>query len=148
MLPMVFGENLFDNLFSDSFAGALAESRRNPVYGKHSGNWMKTDVREMDNAYEIDMDLPSFHREDVQVELQNGYLTVRAAKSMERSSREKPGRYIRKERYSGQCSRSFYVGEQVQPEDVTAKFEDGILKLTFPKREKKQLPAAQSISIQ
>lgn len=109
---------------------------------------MKTDVREMDNAYEIDMDLPSFHREDVQVELQNGYLTVRAAKSVERSSSEKPGRYIRKERYSGQCSRSFYVGEQVQPEDVTAKFEDGILKLTFPKREEKQLPAAQSISIQ
>ena len=95
---------------------------------------MKTDVRETDNSYELDIDLPGFKKEDVSLKLDNGYLTISASKGLEKDEKEKKdGKYIRRERYEGQCSRSFYVGESVQAKDVNAKFEDGILKVSVPK---------------
>ena len=129
MLPEIFSTNLFDDFFDDSFA----MTRHNPLYGRHAANIMKTDVRETENSYELDIDLPGFKKEDVSVQLDNGYLTISAAKSLDKDEKNKEGKYIRQERYTGQCSRSFYVGDNIESKDVSAKFEDGILKLTMPK---------------
>ena len=109
MLPSVFTENLFDEMFDDMFNNMMpmVAGRRNPLYGKHSKNVMKTDVRETESAYEMDVDLPGFKKEEVQVQLENGYLTISASKGLDRENEEKKGRYIRQERYMGQCSRSF-----------------------------------------
>ena len=147
MLPSIFGENLFDDFFNDPFDMMAAFPGRNPLYGKHAKNLMKTDVRELDNAYELDVDLPGFKKEEVQLELKNGCLTISAAKGLDKDEEDKNGRYLRRERYAGQCSRSFYVGEQVEPKDVSARFEDGILKITLPKAAP-QLPVNHTIAIE
>lgn len=147
MLPIIFGENLFDDVLDDPFDLAGLRSVRNALYGKHAKAIMKTDVRETDNGYEMDVDLPGFKKEEVKVDLKDGYLTIRAAKGLDKDEQNKKGRYIRQERYAGQCSRSFYVGDAVKPEDVKAHFENGILKLTLPKATKQQLPAESGISI-
>ena len=146
MLPSIFGENLFDDFFSDPFEMMMPQSR-NPLYGKHAKNLMKTDVRETENSFEVDMDLPGFKKDEVNLELKDGYLTVSADKALDKDKKDNEGRYFRQERWSGSCSRSFYVGENVKPEDVHAKFEDGILKLSIPKAEKK-LPKSSSITIE
>ena len=146
MLPSVFGENLFDDFFSDPF-GMMVPQGRDPLYGKHAKNLMKTDVRETESTYELDVDLPGFTKDEVNVELKNGYLTIQAAKGLDKDQSDKKGKYIRQERYAGACSRTFYVGEGVEPEDVTAKFENGILQLSIPKEAKKQLPKNTSVTI-
>ena len=146
MLPSIFGENLFDEFFNDPFA--LMTSGRDPLYGKHAKNLMKTDVRELDGSYEIDIDLPGFKKDEVDIQLQDGCLTISAAKGLDKDEKDKQGRYIRQERYAGSVSRSSYVGEDVKPADVKASFEDGILKLSVPKAEAKQLPENTTIAIQ
>ena len=146
MLPSIFGENLFDDFFSDPF-GMMIPQGRDPLYGKHAKNLMKTDVRETEGTYEQDVDLPGFTKDEVNVELKNGYLTIQAAKGLDKDQSDKKGKYIRQERYAGACSRTFYVGEEVEPEDVTAKFENGILQLSIPKAAKKQLPKNTSVTI-
>lgn len=147
MLPSIFGENLFDDFFGDPF-GMMMPQGRDPLYGKHAKNLMKTDVREMDGSYELDVDLPGFKKDEVHVDLKNGYLTISAEKGLDKDESDKKGKYIRQERYAGACSRSFYVGDAVEPEDVSAKFEDGILTISVPKNVKKQLPKNSAISIQ
>ena len=146
MLPSIFGENLFDDFFSDPF-GMMIPQGRDPLYGKHAKNLMKTDVRETESTYELDVDLPGFTKDEVNVELKNGYLTIQAAKGLDKDQSDKKGKYIRQERYAGACSRTFYVGEGVEPEDVTAKFENGILQLSIPKEAKKQLPKNTNVTI-
>ena len=135
MLPAIFNENLFDNFFNDDFyMPSVFGGKNDPLYGKHAKNVMKTDVRETGNSYELDIDLPGFRKEDVSLKIDSGYLTITASKGLEKDEKEKKdGKYIRRERYDGQCSRSFYVGEGVQAKDVGAKFEDGILKVSVPK---------------
>ena len=147
MLPSIFGEDLFDDFFNDPFGMMNASEGRSPLYGKHAKNLMKTDVKETGDHYEVDIDLPGFQKDEISVELQNGYLTIQAAKGLDRDQKDQEGRYIRQERYSGQCSRSFYVGD-IRPEDVTASFEDGILRLTFPKAGQPKLPEQKRIAIQ
>ena len=147
MLPSMFGESLFDDFFDDDFMRFPVWGGRNPLYGKHAKNLMKTDVRETDTGYEVDIDLPGFKKDEVNVQLEDGYLTVSAAKGLDKDEKKK-GRYIRQERYAGQCSRSFYVGESVKPKDVHAKFEDGILKLSLPKAEQPKLPDHRTITIE
>ena len=147
MLPSIFGEDLFDYFFGDPFEMMVPQSR-NPLYGKHAKNLMKTDVRETEDTYELDIDLPGFKKDEVNLELKDGYLTIQAAKGLDKEEPEKKGKYIRQERYAGACSRSFYVGDAVEPEDVSAKFEDGILTISVPKNVKKQLPKNSAISIQ
>ena len=146
MLPSIFGENLFDDFFSDPF-GMMVPQGRDPLYGKHAKNLMKTDVRETENSYELDVDLPGFKKDEVNVDLKDGYLTISAAKGLDKDEKTKEGKYIRQERCAGACSRTFYVGEDVEPEDVTAKFENGILQLSIPKEAKKQLPKNTSVTI-
>ena len=146
MLPSIFGGNLFDEFFDDSFDRTFFGGR-NPLYGKREKNLMKTDVWEVENHYEVDIDLPGFKKDEVNVELQDGYLTVSASKGLDKDQKDKEGRYIRQERYSGTCSRTFYVGD-LKKEDISAKYEDGILRLTLPKAEEKALPANNRIMIE
>ena len=140
MLPSIFNNNLFDDFFGfpfyyDNRAEDKAEKK---LYGHHAGNLMKTDIKELDNGYELEIDLPGFKKDEIKAELNNGYLTVSAAKGLDEDKEDKKtGKYIRRERYSGSCSRSFYVGEGVKQEDIKAKFEDGTLKLEIPKEEAK-----------
>ena len=147
MMPSIFGENLFDDWmdfpFDEDFFG-----RRNPLYGKNTKNMMKTDVRETDGSYELDIDLPGFKKDEIKAQLKDGYLTISAAKGVNNDQKDKDGNYIRRERYSGSMSRSFYVGENVTQEDVHAKYEDGILKLTVPKKEQKKVEEASHIAIE
>lgn len=145
MLPTVFGENLFDDFFDDSFGMMNA---RSPLYGKHARNLMKTDIRETDTNYELAIDLPGFKKDEIHIELKNGYLTISAAKGVDKDEKNDKGVYIRRERYAGQCARTFYVGEDVKQEDIKAKFEDGILKVTIPKVEHKAVEAKKYIAIE
>ena len=146
MLPSIFGENLFDEFFDDYFTRHPAWNGRDPLYGKRAKNLMKTDVRETEDTYEVDIDLPGFKRDEITVDLKDGCLTVSAAKGLDKDEEDKKGRYIRQERYAGACSRSFYVGD-VEPDQVTAKYEDGILRISMPKEAKKELPKRSTIAI-
>ena len=148
MMPSIFGENLFDDFFDDDFSIFPALTGRNPLYGKHAKNLMKTDVRETENTYELDIDLPGFKKDEISIDLKDGYLSISAAKGLDRDQEDKKGKYIRQERYAGACSRSFFVGEGVEPKDVSAKFEDGILKISLPKQVKKELPQSPRIAIE
>ena len=148
MMPSIFGENLFDEFFDDDFPTIPMRSIRNPLYGKNAKNLMKTDVRETDNTYELDVDLPGFKKDEVQLDLKDGYLTISAAKGLDKDQEDKKGKYIRQERYAGACSRSFFVGEEIEPRDVSAKFEDGILRVSLPKQVKKELPRNSTIAIE
>ena len=108
------------------------------LYGRHAQNLMKTDIKETDAGYELEIDLPGFTKDEVSAELNNGYLTVSAAKGLDQDEQEKDtGRYIRRERYAGSCQRSFYVGDDVTEEDIKGEFKHGILKLFVPKKEAK-----------
>ena len=148
MMPSILGENLFAEFFDDDFPMMPMRSIRNPLYGKNAKNLMKTDVRETDNTYELDIDLPGFKKDEVQLDLKDGYLTISAAKGLDKDQEDKKGKYIRQERYAGACSRSFFVGEEIEPRDVSAKFEDGILRVSLPKRVKKELPRNSTIAIE
>ena len=148
MMPSIFGENLFDEFFDDDFPMIPMRSIRNPLYGKNAKNLMKTDVRETDNTFELDIDLPGFKKDEVQLDLKDGYLTISAAKGLDKDQEDKKGKYIRQERYAGACSRSFFVGEEIEPRDVSAKFEDGILRVSLPKQVKKELPRNSTIAIE
>lgn len=147
LMPSIFGENLFDDWMDFPFDRNFFEGH-NPLYGKHAKNMMKTDVRETDNTYELDIDLPGFKKEEVTAELRDGYMTISAAKGLDKDEKDKEGRYIRRERYSGSCSRSFYIGEQICEEDIKARFEDGILKISFPKKEQKKMEENRYIAIE
>ena len=146
MLPSIFGENLFDEFFNDDFMNFPVWGGRSSLYGKHAKNLMKTDVRETDGSYELDVDLPGFKKDELTVDLKDGYLTIAAAKGLDKDEQDKKGKYIRQERYAGAMSRSFYVGD-VEPDQVSAKYEDGILKISLPKQEKKELPKTSAIAI-
>ena len=146
MLPSIFHEDLFDDFFDRDFPMFPAWSGRDPLYGKHAKNLMKTDVRETENSYELDVDLPGFKKDEISLDLKDGYLTIRAAKGLDKDEKDKAGKYIRRERYAGVCSRSFFVGE-IESEDVSAKYEDGILKICLPKQNKKELPKSSAIAI-
>ena len=148
MLPAIFGENLFDDFFADPFGMMPAGRRSDPLYGKHAQNLMKTDVREKDNTYELDVDLPGFKKDEITVDLKDGYLTIGASKGLDKDQNDENGKYIRRERYAGVCSRSFYVGENIRPEEIGAKYEDGILRLSVPKTAHRELPASTSILIE
>ena len=148
MLPSIFGENLFDDFFADPFGMMAPVHGNEALYGKHARNLMKTDVRELDNTYELDVDLPGFKKDEITVDLKNGYLTIGASKGLDKDRKDENGKYIRRERYAGVCSRSFYVGSSVRPEQIGAKYEDGILKLSVPKAAHRELPASTSIAIE
>ena len=147
LMPSIFGENLFDDWMDFPFEREFFGGR-NPLYGKREKNLMKTDVRETEGTYELDIDLPGFKKENVQAELKDGYLTISASKGLDKDEKDKEGLYIRQERYSGTCQRCFYVGEAVTQEEIHAKFEDGILKLSIPKKDAKAVEEKKYIAIE
>ena len=147
MMPSIFGENLFDDWMDFPFENEFF-GKKNPLYGKHAKNMMKTDVRETDNSYELDIDLPGFKKEDVSLKLDNGYLTINAAKGLDKDQKDKDGSYIRRERYAGSMTRSFFVGNGITKEEVHAKYENGILMLSLPKKAAKAVENNHYISIE
>jgi len=147
LLPSIFGENLFDDWMDFPEIRGFGDIDRK-LYGKHASHVMKTDVKEHDNGYEVVIDLPGFKKEELQITLENGYLSVSASKGLDKDEKDKKGKVIRQERYAGSMQRSFYVGDAVTQEDIRAKYEDGVLKLEIPKKEVKKLPENKMITIE
>lgn len=144
MTPSIFGENLFDDLFDDFFDFSTFDNKamrktERELYGRHAAKMMKTDVQEHEDHYEVDIDLPGFKKDEISLALANGYLVISAAKGLDKDETEKEtGRFVRRERYAGSMSRSFYIGEDIKQEDIHAKYESGVLKLSIPKKEAKK----------
>lgn len=148
LVPKLFTDNFMDD-WMDDFAWTKGLDQVNrKLYGKHAGKEMLTDIREHDDHYEVEIDLPGFKKEDINIQLQNGYLTVSASKGMEENESNKEGRLVRQERYSGTMARSFYVGEELTNEDIKAKFENGVLSLNVPKKENKEVVNNTHIAIE
>ncbi len=134
LAPSIFGENFLDDFFGFPEMRDFDDMEKK-LYGRKASRVMKTDVREKDDAYEVIVDLPGFRKEDIEVELENGYLTINATKGVDKEENDKKGKLIRQERYSGSMTRSFYVGDRVQKEDVSASYKHGVLTLSVPKKE-------------
>lgn len=129
--PSIFSDHFVDNMFDDMFSFPTMNFKNMDT------SVMKTDVKEKDGNYEVEIDLPGYQKEDLQAELKNGYLTICANKNQESEEKDENGRYVRRERFTGTCKRSFYVGENIEQEDIHAAFENGVLKLVFPKEKQK-----------
>ena len=147
MLPSIFRDNLFDDMFDFDFDREFDRMMR-PLYGKHAQNMMKTDVRETGNSYELDIDLPGFKKDEITIQLDNGYLSISASKGLDKNEENKDGKYIRRERYAGSMNRTVYVGSQLTQQDIQAKFEDGILKISVPKKDVQQIEQNKYIAIE
>ncbi len=150
LMPSIFGEDLFDDFMRDFplYNDKDRKKLEKKLYGRRGRNLMKTDIKETDGAYELEMDLPGFSKDEVKASLENGYLTISAAKGLDQDEQEKKtGKYIRRERYAGACERTFYVGEDVTQEDIKGEFKHGILKLTIPKKAA-QAPEKKYIAIE
>lgn len=156
MTPSIFGENLFDDFFDGFFDFPVLDDKamqkaQKKLYGRHAANMMKTDVQEHDDHYEVDIDLPGFKKDELSLELKDGYLVITAEKGLDKDEKEKKtGKFVRRERYAGSLSRSFYVGEDIKEEDIHAKYEGGVLKLNIPKAEenRKQVENKKCIAIE
>ena len=135
LMPSIFGEDLFDD-FMGYPAGRQAAANAYPQVK----DMMKTDIRDVDGNYELSMDLPGFHKEDVKIQLKDGYLNIQASRTENKDEKDNNGKYVHRERYTGQCSRSFYVGKELEHEDIHAKYDNGVLTVTFPKEAKKKVP--------
>ena len=144
LMPSIFGENLFN----DDWMNFGFPEVEKALYGKHASHEMKTDVRETDSGYEVDIDLPGFKKDEINIQLDNGYLSISAAKGLDKDEQDKEGKYIRKERYAGSMSRSFYVGNAITQYDIKAKYESGILRLSVPKKAAEEIEGAKRIAIE
>ena len=145
-LPTIFGENLldvFDDFDRDFFRGFGRPEH--VLYGKNAAHMMKTDVKETDEGYEVDVDLPGFNKDEIKLELKNGYLTISTEKSL---NKENKGKMLRQERYVGTMQRTFFVGESLTEEDIKARYENGVLSLLIPKKEARKVPEKKQILIE
>lgn len=133
MMPSIFSNNLFNDWMDFTFPEVDKK-----LYGKQSTNLMQTDIKEKENNYEVSIDLPGFQKDEINAELKDGYLIISAVKNVNNDEKDKDGKYIRRERYTGNMGRSFYVGEEITQNDIHAKFENGILYLDIPKKDKKK----------
>ena len=145
--PSLFNDNFFDDFWGFDFPKRSHDAERK-LYGKHANGLMKTDVRDKDGNYELDIDLPGFKKDEISLSLDNGYLVVGASKTVNDEEKDDKGTVLRQERYSGAMQRSFYVGDALDENDVKAKFEDGVLSLTFPKEKEPELPEKKTIAIE
>ena len=148
LMPSIFAENLFDDFFDDFPMPREFRNMDRRLYGKNAAREMKTDVHEHEDHYEVDIDLPGFKKDEITLSLENGYLTVSAAKGVDKDEKDKKGKLIRQERYAGSLQRSFYVGDSLTETDITARFENGVLSLGIPKQEARKLPEKKVIMIE
>lgn len=152
LAPSIFEENFIDDLFGFPYMkefGNMEHDMERKLYGRKASRMMKTDIREKDDNYEISVDLPGFKKEDITVELDNGYITINASKNLDKDEDNKKGKLLRQERYAGSMTRSFYVGENVEKEDVDANYRHGVLNLTIPKKAiDKKIPEKNLIAIE
>ncbi|MBR1821262.1 MAG: Hsp20/alpha crystallin family protein [Clostridia bacterium] len=148
LMPSIFAENLFDEFFDDFPMPREFRNIDRRLYGKNAAREMKTDVHEHEDHYEVDIDLPGFKKDEITLSLENGYLTVNAAKGLDKDQTDKKGKVIRQERYAGALQRSFYVGDALTETDITARFENGVLSLNVPKQEARKLPEKKVIMIE
>ena len=148
LMPSIFAENLFDEFFDDFPMPREFRNIDRRLYGKNAAREMKTDVHEHEDHYEVDIDLPGFKKDEITLSLENGYLTVSAAKGVDKDEKTKKGKVIRQERYAGALQRSFYVGDTLTEKDITARFENGVLSLNVPKQEARKLPEKKVIMIE
>ena len=148
-LPTVFGENLMDVFddFDRSFFRGFGNVDH-ALYGKHAQHMMKTDVKDLEDSYEVDVDLPGFKKDEIHLELNNGYLTISTEKTLEKDNEGKKGKMLRQERYSGVMQRSFFVGEHLTEEDIKASYENGVLHVMIPKKEARKVPEKKTILIE
>ena len=151
LAPSIFEENFIDDLFGFPYMKEFDDMDRNmerKLYGRKASRMMKTDIREKDDNYEVSIDLPGFKKEDITVELNDGYITINASKNLDRDEGKK-GKLIRQERYAGSMTRSFYVGENVEKGDIEANYRHGVLNLTIPKKAlEKKIPEKNLIAIE
>ena len=148
-LPTVFGENLvdvFDDFDRNFFRGF--GNIDHTLYGKHAQHMMKTDVKELEDSYEVDVDLPGFKKDEIHLELNNGYLTISTEKTLEKDNEGKKGKMLRQERYSGVMQRSFFVGEHLTEEDIKASYDSGVLHVIIPKKDAPKAPEKKTILIE
>ena len=143
LMPSIFGTRDFDNFMDFTFPSVDKE-----LYGKHAAQMMKTDVREVGDNYEVDVDLPGFKKDEIDIRLDKGTLTIAAAKGLDKEEDDKNGKFLRHERYTGAMSRSFYIGEGFTVKDIKAKYENGILSLTVPKKAQPQVEEVQKVAIE
>lgn len=148
-LPTVFGENLMDVFddFDRSFFRGFGNIDHT-LYGKHAQHMMKTDVKELEDSYEVDVDLPGFKKDEIHLELNNGYLTISTEKTLEKDNEGKKGKMLRQERYSGVMQRSFFVGEHLTEEDIKASYDSGVLHVIIPKKDAPKAPEKKTILIE
>ena len=147
LVPSIFEEKFMDDLFGFPELKEF-DNMEKKLYGRRAGRMMKTDVREKDDNYEVVIDIPGFKKEEITVELDEGYLTINAAKGLDKDENDKKGKLIRQERYAGSMTRSFYVGENVQKEDIEATYRPGVLQLTIPKNAMEKIPEKNLIAIE
>ena len=148
LMPSIFAENLFDEFFDSIPMPREFHNIDRRLYGKNAAREMKTDVHEHEDHYEVDIDLPGFRKDEITLSLENGYLTVNAAKGLDKDETTRKGKIIRQERYAGTLQRSFYVGDGLTETDITARFENGVLSLGIPKQEARKLPEKKVIMIE
>lgn len=154
LFPTVFGEDLMDDYMNDwdELSRKIEREfpKKNPLYGRHAKDIMRTDVKQKDGKYMIDVDLPGFKKDEINLSLDNGYLNIQTSKSLDKDEKDKKGNVIRRERYAGNMARSFYVGDDMKQEDVHAKYEDGVLHIELPDKapEQKKLNESKTIAIE
>lgn len=141
LTPSIFNPDFANNIFNEMFSfpfGDLSQRfdklMNNNKFQTRQG-MISTDIRELENSYQLDFELPGFKKEDIKADITDGYLTIHASRSSEESEKDEAGNYIRRERCTGECKRSFYIGENITPEEVHANFENGVLKLEIPKKQ-------------
>ena len=150
LMPSIFGNDMFGDFFTDPwFDDKEFKDMQKKLYGHRAKNVMSTDVKEVENGYELEMDLPGFKKDEIKASVENGYLTIRAARGLDEDEKDKKsGKYIRRERYAGACERSFYVGEGISQDDIKASFQHGILKLFIPKEPEKSVEEKKYVAIE
>ena len=149
LYPKLFNDDFFDDFMGFDFPHfRSADDAERKLYGKHARGLMKTDIHDKDGNYELDIELPGFKKDEISLSLDNGYLVVGACRNVNDEEKDDKGRLLRQERYSGAMQRSFYVGESLDENDVKARFEDGVLKLSFPKEKEPELPEKKTIMIE
>ena len=149
LMPSIFSNDLFGDFFEDPWFSKDYDNVEKKLYGHRAKNVMSTDVKEVENGYELEMDLPGFKKDEIKASVENGYLTISAARGLDEDEKDqKSGKYIRRERYAGACERSFYVGEGISQDDIKASFQHGILKLFIPKEPEKSVEEKKYVAIE